>query len=391
VLLWDVATETVVREFSAGEASVQHGDFSQDGRLFAACGPDQTIRLWEVPTGRQRAELKGHVQEVRAVVFSPDSTLLASAGKDGTVRLWKTAVTEAAPFPTNAFPPCALARDGRRLISKTGLGRTNTLLLSWDLETGRSTRLKGLLGAQPLAFIERDTTLVNMVRPVSGKELWLGAYNLSNQTAGIYQHLGYGSDQPRTATDYSTAGGLFALATYDGRILIWRASDGRLTGTLIGPSNEVQAVRFSPSGRLLASFTRKKGISIWDVAAAVVVRDLEFGAARAYDLAFSPDGQLLAAADSNDVIDLWDAPSGQLLGTLTGHAGPVLRLAFSPDGRTLASTSEDGSVRLWSLQARRELATLSRSGPLDYLEFTSDGLTLVGTGTNGHLQLWRAK
>ena len=188
-----------------------------------------------------------------------------------------------------------------------------------------------------------------MVRPVSGKELWLGAYNLSNQTPGPCHHLGYGSDQPRTATDYSTAGGLFALARYDGRILIWRVSDGRLTATLNGPSNEVQAVRFSPNGRFLASFTRKKGITIWDVASAAAVRDLEFGAARDYDL------------------------------------------AFSPDGRTLASTSEDGSVRLWSLEARRELATLSRSGPLDYLEFTSDGRTLVGTGTNGHLQLWRAK
>lgn len=198
------------------------------------------------------------------------------------------------------------------------------------------------------------------------------------------------SDRPRAAIDYSARSDLFALASYDGQILVWRASNGQLLTTLRGPSNEVQVLRFSPDGRTLASFTKSVGVRLWDVVESREGPAPIFLATRAYDLAFSPDGQLLAAADSNNAIELWNAATRESLATLTGHAEPAVNLAFSPDGRTLASASDDGTVKLWSLAARRELATLFRGEPLAYLQFAPDGRTLIGTSASGHLRYWRA-
>jgi WD40 repeat protein/tRNA A-37 threonylcarbamoyl transferase component Bud32 len=395
VLLWDLVREEVMHEFSLPEARFHGGDFSPDQQWLATCGTDQAIHIWDLQTGRKRAELKGHLNEVRAVVFSPDGRQLASAGKDGTVRLWRGTPPARAVLPTNAFPPCALSQDGKMFVAQLGFVRsTNLLLAGWNLDTGVGAHLKGMRGAQPVAFIEHDTALLTISRPVRDEDLWLGTYDLSNRSTRAMRRLA-GSDRPRTATDYCIASNLFALAyarygaSYDGKVLIWHASDGRLVTTLKGPAQEVQAIRFSPDGRRMAVFTKNAGLKLWDVGSAAVVRDLKFDSARAYDLAFSPDGYLLAAADSNNAIELWDTRNGELVATFSGHAQTVLRLAFTPDGRTLASSSEDGTVRLWSLPARRELVTLFRGAPLGYLDFSGDGRTLIGTSTNGHLQLWR--
>src|SRR5207249_11934616 len=136
------------------------------------------------------------------------------------------------------------------------------------------------------------------------------------------------SDRPRTATDYCARRDLFALGSYDGQITLWRATDGSQLGTLRGPSNEVQAIRFAPDGRTLASFTKGVGLKLWTVDDSREIRILNVPASRALDLAFSPNGEILAAADSSNAIELWDAATGLLLTTLAGHAEPVVRLAF---------------------------------------------------------------
>ncbi|HXI50293.1 MAG TPA: serine/threonine-protein kinase [Candidatus Saccharimonadales bacterium] len=389
VVVWDLASERVLQELSAPGARLRMGDFSPDGRALVTCGPEQSLRLWDLTGRRPPAELRGHVKEVQAVQFSPNGHLIASASKDGTVRLWPAVAPTPVAWPTNVFPPCALSSDGRQLVSQSALGRRDAHVLLWDLQSRQGVQLRGLAGAQPLALLENDRVLLHMTRPTLGKDLWLGRFGLANQETTASHRLEE-SDRPRTATDFAPASGLFALGSYDGRILIWNSVEGQPVAALAGPSNEVQVLRFSADGRALASFTKGSGVTLWQLPSGVVLKRWPVAIARVEDLAFSPDGALLAAAESNNAIEIWAVSTGQVRATLTGHAGAVLRLAFSPDGRTLASTSRDETVRLWSLAARRELATLSQDGALDYLEFTRDGRSLVGTGTNGHLRVWRA-
>ncbi len=57
-----------------------------DGKQWAACSADKTVRLFEGT--KQRLELKGHDDWVYALALSPDGQTLASGSWDGQVRIW---------------------------------------------------------------------------------------------------------------------------------------------------------------------------------------------------------------------------------------------------------------------------------------------------------------
>ena len=393
IQLWDLPSESLVREFNLSGARVRGMAFAPDGLSLAAGGSDQTVHWLDLETGRERGLLKGHSNEIRALAFSPDGQFLASASKDNTVRVWPARIPVTVPAPAGVFPPLAFSLQDpeTRVIGQNSPGRTGSHgLEEWNLATGTHRPLARLQGAQPIGMLDgREGRFLAMNRPVRGKELWLLQYDTGAQA--VLQSLRLEeSYHPRTATDFSAAAGLFTIASYDGRIWVWRVGDGKLVGTLTGPTNEVQALRFTPDGRALASFTRRSPVMLWDLASRKVIRQFPLASARANDLAFSPDGRLLAAAGSDNQVSLWVTGTGASQAVLSGHGEAVLRLAFSPDGRTLASSSEDGTVRLWSLPVGREVATLAAGEILDSLVFTAGGRLLVGGATNGHLRVWRA-
>jgi hypothetical protein len=66
--------------------------FAPDGRSFASCSDDGTIKLWNVATRQPALTLRAHGgRPVAGIAFSPDGRLMVSCGADGTVRLWPAA------------------------------------------------------------------------------------------------------------------------------------------------------------------------------------------------------------------------------------------------------------------------------------------------------------
>ena len=91
IKIWQRPEPTVrVNLADARVKSVNAVACSADGKLLAAAGDDNIIRLYQLPAGTAAGELQGHHGPVVALHFAADSTRLYSASSDQSLRSWDT-------------------------------------------------------------------------------------------------------------------------------------------------------------------------------------------------------------------------------------------------------------------------------------------------------------
>lgn len=216
--VWDIVTGHKLHAFPAagaggGAASIA---LSADGRILAAGGANNLIRLWSLSDARELPALSGHGAGVEALAFSPDGTTLASADEHGSIKLWNVAAArelKTLTGHTSWVDALAFAPDGRTLASAGG-DRTVRL---WDLASGRE--LRSLQG--PAA--------------------------------------------PVTAVAFAPKDALLAASDESGLIRLWDTSSWRELHTLRGHTDLVESVAFSPEGHLLASASADSTVRLWDI------------------------------------------------------------------------------------------------------------------------------
>lgn len=377
-------------------------EFSRDGSLVAAVGPDELV-VWRTadtstpvlrhplvseyatelrvtPGNRELrylSGLSGHVvrtvrldgiagagwekRRLEGAVFSPDGGKLVTARRSGTqgvfeVRDMRGGRTPQAPPPLPCrvprgldpvedfcIPLMAFSPDGRRLAYAlpSVLGDEPERVHVWDTETGRIVR-----------------TLEVTPDPARANPL---------------NSLAYG------------AGGKVVLSRIPDResLEVWDVSRGERVRRLRDTGGTPLAMH--PGGRLLATgddqLVALRG-------GRVTPRPLAQDGVRSVE--FSPDGRFLAAGDDSGRVTLWDGEGRRRLGVLpgtyrgmqTGAAEPATALAFSPDGRTLAVAGHSGTLRLWDTASNQSLGgSLPTAGDeLLAVSFSPDGSEVYAVG-----------
>ncbi|HZU38081.1 MAG TPA: protein kinase, partial [Gemmataceae bacterium] len=180
--------------------------FSEDGRLLATAGDDQTIRLWEVATGSLRDTLTGHRATIHSVAFAPDGRSVTSAGEGTDVHIWS--------LPTrlpDLFRPAGKAP-----------ARIVALALS---PSGKLLATGGYVDRVEL----RDAhTLKRLARlPGPGSTVWALAFASDNR--------------------------MLAVAGEDGTVQLWDVDHRRRLASWAAHRQRLRAVRFSPDGHTLAT------------------------------------------------------------------------------------------------------------------------------------------
>ncbi len=148
---------------------------------------------------------------------------------------------------------------------------------------------------------------------------------------------------------FSPVNSLLASGGADGKVKIWRVSDGALLRTLlIGRelSPNVFTVAFSPDGRLIAAGTDGlRDIKVWRVADGTLVRAFSFGdevfGYGQSNLAWTPDNVYLAAGrtvyPTPLTIRFWNVVTGELAQEVTDHTNrAIYSLALGPAGKRFA-------------------------------------------------------
>jgi dipeptidyl aminopeptidase/acylaminoacyl peptidase len=126
VVLWDVASGTVIRKLSSGNTAFAAVAFSSDGRQVAASNIE--INIWDAQSGELKQTLRGHNDIVDSLSFAPDGKLLASGSYDTTAVLWNplTGVAQRMLNQTDRVTAVAFSHHGR-MLATAGLDKTARL------------------------------------------------------------------------------------------------------------------------------------------------------------------------------------------------------------------------------------------------------------------------
>jgi WD40 repeat protein len=118
--------------------------------------------------------------------------------------------------------------------------------------------------------------------------------------------------------------------------------------------HQLTSLGFSPDGRLLAGGgggPDKGGrILIWDATHGTISGTVE--CPRGVDsLSFSSDSRRIATCGADSVVQVWDATGGHETLSLDGHGDRVSAVLFAPHDLRLYSAGRDGMVKLWDGRA----------------------------------------
>lgn len=191
------------------------------------------------------------------------------------------------------------------------------------------------------------------------------------------------------AVTFSPNSQLFAAATQDGQMRIWRVADWQPLHTFQSTAENIAAVCFSADGQLLISGGADRVITLWDLTRRQAKRILAGHTDGIHSICLSPDGQTLASGSADNTIHLWDMRSGETCQVLKGHTNAVRSVCFSPKGQTLASAGQDQTIRFWNVARGQLLHTCQgHHGWIWTICFSPDGSLLASGSSDQTIRLW---
>jgi WD40 repeat protein len=386
VRVWDV--DTGEQKLTLPETWVNAIAFSPRGSVMMTAGTFKIIKVWETDTGKEIARIEGHAAPIKAMALNPIGDLLASGGQDGTIILWEPAYKKKVmEFKDHTDEITCLAFCEALNIGMLVSGSNDRTVRVWDSDNNKL-----------ISKIDAGCGVLAVAITPDGKTVFSGGD--------------------------------------DNLIRVWDAQTGKLLDTLKGHADMVVSLAVIDKGKTLVSGGRDQAIRLWDLAnrqanprviqrhlgdsdALAVTRDGTriataglnntiriFDAATGKEqfagndpqaglnsLALSKDGKRLAAVTAPGIVYLWDAQSGKLEHEwASGHTGEIT-LAFTPDGQSIVTAAE--TIRFWDPQTGKQIAELPRpakdAGPVLSLAFSPDNTTLAVGSRDQRVTLYKGK
>jgi len=363
-------------------------DFSPDGTLLAADGPDSTAIIWDVSSRRKVLTLAGHSEDVYGVSvhFSPDGKRLVTGSADGTAKIWDIATgSELLTLVghTDGVTDCVFSPDGSLLATTSDDGTVQI----WNADTGEQMLVLDEPGA---GFVEFDPSGTRLAIPISdGAD---SRVELRDVNTGHVMLTLTGHEDDAIDVTFSKDRRRIATTSADGTVRIWDASNGE-EQIKLGQESGLFSVKFSPDDRFIAAAGHDGRAKIWDAESGDLILTLAGHSNSIYFIAFSSDGKYLATASLDGTTKVWDITPGgnrEWL-TLVGHTNVIFSVDYSPDGQQIATSSWDGTAAVWDAENGENLLTLDDfTAEVARVTYSPDGTKLATADYAGMVKIWEA-
>ncbi|MGH8946308.1 MAG: hypothetical protein ACRDVL_09165, partial [Acidimicrobiia bacterium] len=387
-------------------ASIANLAVDQERAVLLAIEAVETTRRADGTVLREAEEaLHRSVRGLRLVGTLPGGTDLAVsgagqvaiAGRDGVALYDLESAEQVASLPTEAAGLEALSVDVSSDGNRLAIGRSDGIVVTWDLLTGSVEALQDPEALRqergvPDVRFSPDGASLAMVDERGYFSLWDLA-----QRSGV-------AGEKRVALPGVDLDGRVAFSP-DGKYLAVAAEFALIWDVHVIVRGSRTEVEYFPGQLSDATFLGNSSLvtvgrdglaRIWQVIApGPSLQELDsFPLEEAAPTAVSaaPSGQLLAAGFETGLVRVWrlsDAGLAELF-PLWGHRAAVRSLAFSPDGRLLISVSED-ATRIWDVTplAKREWAAVQATRQVGAdLAFSPDGQLLAVAQEEGAIDLF---
>ncbi|KAG9396388.1 periodic tryptophan protein [Carpediemonas membranifera] len=278
-------------------------------QIALASDRSKQVVVWDWQSENYVVRQGGHQGNPLAVAYNPKGTRVATAGEDGRVIVWDTRTgMSVATFADHTAPVVALAFTPTDALVSVSLDR---------------------------AMYAYDTTKAKRFRTFDLGEVRPSSLTIDN------------------------GGGLLAVGTEDGPILVFNFQTGSLTDTLSQHDARVSGLAFLPDANTMVSGSWDGTVVVWDIfdcqgAVETLKHEHDVTAVDA-----SPIGKEIVAATSDGGLTFWDTESAEPTGFIDGK-------------RDIAGGR--------SVHDRRTVTTSEQGRYFTTVRYTPDGLHVVAGG-----------
>ncbi len=278
-----------------------------------AKGPGNDLSILSTLSVPELAAAENVEKPITALAFSPTGT--RAVARFTSVKVGKQALA-GHPGKINSI---SFSKDGKRVVTATGVTGLSGEAFLWDVETGK--------------LIRRFT--------------------------GEHRDILFDAE-------LSPDGAILATAGYDRSIKVWETGSGKLLRTIEGHNGAIYDIAFSPDGSVLASAGGDASVKLWQVSTGLRLDTLGQPTGEQFNVAFTPDSRFIIASGADKQIRLWNWISREkprvnpLVLVRFAHEDEITSFVISEDGSRLASSSADRTVKTWSLPGLDPLQTFDK-------------------------------
>ncbi|KAG0699361.1 hypothetical protein DFH29DRAFT_55548 [Suillus ampliporus] len=255
--LWDLNTGAVLKKMEGHHERVLGLAVSPDGQTLASSDASGELIAWHGETGEPLTKrIEAHSSWFLGLDFSPDGTVLATGATDHTMKLWntKTWKQQGSAIKCDNGIHCVRYSPSGKLLA---VATYSNIEIYNSVTRERVASFKGQGRNYTVAWTPDGT------RIFTGGD---GDPSIREWDTSTWQQV----DDPWTghtgfinAIAFNSDGTLFASASDDGHVRLWRLSDRRNIA-IFQHSATIQCVTFSLDGRYILSGGGDNIISVWD-------------------------------------------------------------------------------------------------------------------------------